>query len=88
MSKLTKILWSNGLLQKPILLIVEEKFYEQNVVASISHSIFDQIKFPGGVLNPLDKPIQKLFFGIQFHQDLMEKTKEQADALCVNKAKF
>ena len=30
--------------------------------------------------NPLDKPIQKLSFGIQFHQDLMEKTKEQADA--------
>ena len=49
-SKLTKILWSNGLLQKPILLIVKEKFYEQNLVASISHSIFDQIKFPGGVL--------------------------------------
>ena len=49
-SKLTKIWWSNGLLQKPSLLIVEEKFYEQNVVGSISHSIFDQIKFPGGVL--------------------------------------
>ena len=48
--KLTKICWSNGLLQKPSLLLVEEKFYEQNVVASISHSIFDQIKFPGGVL--------------------------------------
>ena len=39
-----------------------------------------KLSFQGVFWNPLDKPIQKLSFGIQFHQDLMEKTKEQADA--------
>ena len=41
---------SNGLLEKASVLLVEEKFYDQNVVALITHSILDQIRLPGCVL--------------------------------------
>ena len=38
------------MLENASLLLVEEKFYDQNVVALITHSILDQIRLPGCVL--------------------------------------
>ena len=39
-----------------------------------------KFSFQGVFWNPLDELISKLLFGIHFHQDLMEKTKEEAAA--------
>ena len=48
--KLTTIWWSNWLPQKPCLLLVVEKIREHDFGASITQSISDQIRLPGGVL--------------------------------------
>ena len=71
--KLTKIWWSNWLPQKPCPLLVEEKIREHDLRASITHSISDQIKFPGGILESSWLADSKTVLGFPTRQDLVEK---------------